>query len=111
MRRLLSLLAVFCLFAALANGAVLHASELAEPDRASAASLWLHADCGAEHAPADAHKNYPHHHGACHGHELAASLRLTGVAFVHHRAIAPPAVPDNPVVTGPTATLLRPPIA
>lgn len=111
MRRLLSLIVAMCLFASLANGAILRAAELSEPAEVTEATLWLHADCGTEHAPPDEHNNYPHHHNACHGHELAAPGKLTAAPLAMAREPAPLPAHDAFIATGPPVAMLRPPIA
>lgn len=76
MRRFILLLSI-CLLAALGMAPVAHAAEpmtcieLVENDA-------LHASGDGDQVPADAEKEYPHHHGGCHGHHVAPPLALSG---------------------------------
>ena len=74
-RAILSLLAVLMLLASLGASTVAHANEpLGCTDMLASSASAEHADCGMVQVPADADKGYPHHHGVCHGHEVAAAL-------------------------------------
>lgn len=71
-RFLLGLVAALMLLTSIGVGGVAHASEPIGCTDAAVGSVMAHADCGMTEAPADADKGYPHHHGACHGHHVAA---------------------------------------
>lgn len=71
-RFLLGLVAALMLLTSIGVGGVAHASESIGCMDAAVGSATAHADCGMTEAPADAEKGYPHHHGACHGHHVAA---------------------------------------
>lgn len=111
MRRLLSLIAALFLFAGLANGAIGYAMELNGHGEVATACQSEHFGGDADEVPADADKNYPHHHNMCHGHELGAPFRLLDGPPARHRRSAPNPSPDHVLVSGPTSRALRPPIA
>ena len=73
-RVLLSLLTMLMLLASLGVSTVAHAGEpFGCTDMVASASTQDHVDCGMVDVPADADKGYPHHHGVCHGHQIAAA--------------------------------------
>lgn len=91
--------------------AVAHAAERPE-DQVSVTELaTYHSPGDADEVPADADRNYPHHHGACHGHDIAAPLSAPATTAVtcEERALRPTA--GAPLPTRVADTLLRPPIA
>ena len=74
-RAILSLLAVLMLLTSLGASTVAHAGEpFGCTDMMASTASPRHVDCGMIQVPADADKGYPHHHGVCHGHEVAAAL-------------------------------------
>lgn len=111
MRRLLRLIAMLCLLTGLVGGTLLHAAERIGTDEATGATEWQHSDGCLDQVPPDADKKYPHHHGVCHGHDLAAPMiaDCAPAAYQPAAAVRPAAVsvPTN----GPPDSLLRPPIA
>lgn len=111
MRGLLSLISALCLFASLATGAVVHAAELVAAGEVTAATQWLHADGDHDQVPADADKDYPHHHNVCHGHDLAAPVKTCGGPGALDRAGRPAVAADALPAAGPPDSPLRPPIA
>ena len=111
MRGLLALIPLLCLLASLLGGTVLHAAELASAGEVTAATAWLHAEGDHDQVPADADKDYPHHHTICHGHDLAAPMRNCTAPRVPLAMAAPRPVADSLPLAPPPASLLRPPIA
>lgn len=74
-RAILSLLMVLMLLTSLGVSTIAHAGEpLGCTDMMVSTAAPEHADCGMVQVPADADKGYPHHHGVCHGHEVAATF-------------------------------------
>jgi hypothetical protein len=71
LRRLLSLLSIFLLGSGLLFGSLAHAAEVAGSPEPTAATAWLHPDGDADQVAADSDKAAPHHHNACHGHDIA----------------------------------------
>ncbi len=63
----------------LANGAAVHALELSSAGEVTEATQWMHSAGDHDEVPADADKNYPHHHNQCQGHDLAAPLKTRAV--------------------------------
>ncbi len=110
-RGLITLLLAVCLFAGLVNGSALHAAELASFGEVTAATQWLHADGDHDEVPADADKNYPHHHNSCHGHELGALMKLGLACHLESRAPMPKPAAHPALAAGPPFRTLRPPIA
>ncbi|MBO9712186.1 hypothetical protein [Sphingomonas sp.] len=72
MRRLTALFLALALCLSLFAASASHAVEqLGCVDAASAVEAG-HFDGDKDEVPADADKGYPHHHGVCHGHHVAA---------------------------------------
>lgn len=111
MHGLFRLIAIFCLFAALANGAVAHADELAGHREVTGVAQAQHFEGDADQVPADSDKDYPHHHGVCHGHELAAPLKALAAPFLLGGGAAPVPAPNLALISSPPARALRPPIS
>lgn len=111
MHGLFRLIAVLFLFAGLANGAVAHAVELAGHREVAATSQAQHFEGDADQVPADSDKDYPHHHGVCHGHELAAPLKALAGPLPLGRGVAPIPGPNFALISSPPDRALRPPIA
>ena len=111
MRSLLNLVAALCLIASLMAGSLAHASEAAGTTEVSVATAWLHVDGDHDQVPADADKNYPHHHNVCHGHDLAAAAKAPAAPLACSAALAPQPLPDAEARTAAPGTPLRPPIA
>lgn len=113
MHRLVALFACVAVLFSLAGGSVAHAMEppACVESTVEAALDVDHAEGDADQVPADAEKGYPHHHGGCHGHHVAAALddgialQLTG-----RSSIAPAHATARYVATGGDPAL-RPPQA
>lgn len=112
MRGLLRLIMSLCLIAGLATGAAVHASGLAACCEVSPSAQWLHAESGHDPEPVDSGQaGHSHRHSACHGHDMAAPMKL-GPAPCAFDAIAQPRpVADAFLPAGPPSLPLRPPIA
>lgn len=112
MRGLLRLILSLCLIAGLATGAAVHASGLAACCEVAPATEWLHAESGHDQEPVESGQaGHSHRHGACHGHDTAAPMKL-GSAPVAFAAIdRPRPVADAFLPAGPPSLPLRPPIA
>ncbi len=110
MQRILSFLIGLALLASLGLGAVGHANEpICSPGVEAPVSAG-HVDGDADQVPADAGKGYPHHHGGCHGHQVAVPLDradqgLRPLATVEHVSGT-----TTTVATAPADPALRPPI-
>lgn len=76
MHRLLALFACVAVLFSLAGGSVAHAMEPIEcvSVLGDAGIAVGHTEGDADQVPADGEKGYPHHHGGCHGHHIAAPL-------------------------------------
>ena len=111
MRALLTLFIGLLMLGSLANGAAVHAIELSSAGEVTEATLWMHSAGDHDEVPADADKNYPHHHNQCQGHDVAAPLKACAMPVRVRASSAQGAVATVTLVTGPPATLLRPPIA
>ena len=71
---LLSLLTALMLLTSIGVSTVAHAAEpFGCTDMVASPATPNHVDCGMVQVPADADKGYPHHHGVCHGHQIAAT--------------------------------------
>lgn len=111
MRALFRLMLALSLLAGLMTGAVVHAAELSANGEVTASSAWLHAESDHDQVPADSDKNYPHHHNICHGHDLAAPMKLSGAPAAYESAETPRPVAAAMLASGPPSLPLRPPIA
>lgn len=76
MYRLFAIFACLAIIFSLAGGAVAHAMEpIGCADTSlTAGATAAHVDGDADQVPADAEKNYPHHHGGCHGHHVGVPI-------------------------------------
>ncbi len=74
MHRLTILFACLAVFLTLGVGSVSHAMESVVCIDANSAAEIGHADGDGDQVPADSDKVYPHHHGSCHGHHVAAPM-------------------------------------
>ena len=73
-RALLSLLTALMLLTSVGVSTMAHAAEpFGCTDMVASAATPDHVDCGMVQVPADADKGYPHHHGVCHDHQIAAT--------------------------------------
>jgi hypothetical protein len=91
MRSLLAFIA--CLILVVSGlSSVAHATEM--PGDAAVSALELatsHSPGDADEVPADSDRGYPHHHSICHGHDLAAPLKMPAAPqrFRDHAATHP----------------------
>ena len=111
MHALLKLAAALYLIASLMAGSVAHAVETGSGGEMTSASAWLHAENDHDHVPADADRDYPHHHTVCHGHDLGAPLHDCAPPALTGRLPSPRPAPSAELAAGPPEHLLRPPIA
>jgi hypothetical protein len=111
MGRLFSLFACIALLVSLGTGSLTHALEPIGCIDASQSLSDDHSAGDADQVPADAEKAYPHHHGGCHGHHLAAPLDSAGMAIVSPARSAPFGWQTALAADAPTHSALRPPIA
>ncbi len=111
MRALLKLFLGLLLAAGLMTGSVAHALETAGGHEVTSATQWLHSAGDHDEVPADNHKDYPHHHNQCHGHDLAAHLKIVGPAMPERLDFSTKPALAAALATERPARLLRPPIA
>lgn len=111
MRALLTLILGVLLIGSLANGATVHALELSSAGEVTDTTLWLHSDGDHDEVPADADRNYPHHHNQCQGHDVAAPLKACAAPVRIRVSSTRAPVAAAALDAGPPARLLRPPIA
>jgi len=71
MRRLTLLLACLAVFLSLGTGSVAHAMEPVACLETGTAIETGHVNGDGDQVPFDGDKDYPHHHGGCHGHHVA----------------------------------------
>ena len=84
-RGLFSFFAGMLLLVALGLGSVAHAAEpIGCIDTAASGAAIGHVDGDADQMPADGDQGYPHHHGGCHGHHIAAPV--TKASAIRHFA-------------------------
>ncbi len=107
MRRFLGLIAFACLLIGSVSGTLVHATEIASIEGPAS----MHADGDGDQVPADGHAPTPHHHGACHGHELAALIKLSAPRIALLVSTLPVSWRDAAFVAIPPRQTLRPPIA
>ncbi|RYY28411.1 MAG: hypothetical protein EOP62_04245 [Sphingomonadales bacterium] len=116
MHRLIALFACVAVLVSLAGGSVAHAMEppvaaCVEASTTPAALDADHSEGDSDQVPADAEKGYPHHHGACHGHHVAAPFGdAIAFDFQVRDCIAPAHAAARYVATGGDPAL-RPPQA
>jgi hypothetical protein len=72
--RMLRFLMSLALLASMGLGVAAHANEQMCIPGVEATAVAGHLDGDADQVPADSEKGYPHHHGGCHGHHVAAPL-------------------------------------
>ena len=111
MRALLTLILSVLMMAGLANGSAVHAIELASIGEVTEATEWMHSAGDHDEVPADADKNYPHHHNQCQGHDLAAPLKACAAPKPVRASARLASIDASVLVAGPPTRLLRPPIA
>ena len=115
-RRLLNILAYLTI--ALSFGTTATAHVLERPDVAVSSHETRVDEVAAGHAlgdadqvPADSDQGSPHHHGGCHGHHVAAPIKISNAAPTYDIRLAPifASHPMRPLSTADPA--LRPPQA
>ena len=111
MIRLLSLFACCALMLSFVSASVAHAMEPVGCIDASQSAAAGHSEGDADQVPADGEKAYPHHHGGCHGHHVAAALQdsVSSTVFIGQRIPFGWASPVREAA--PMHAELRPPIA
>lgn len=86
MRKLLPFLACLMLVLTGWNG-VAHATESVTCEELTQAEAATHIAGDGDEVPADADKGYPHHHAACHDHQVAAPVESRdGICVADRRA-------------------------
>ena len=111
MRRFSALFACLMLVLSLGLGSVAHATEGVRCAGTTATSSFEHSEGDVDQVPADAEKDYPHHHGGCHGHHAGVPIAADPVSLVGSAGMivfAGGNAPKAPVSSDPA---LRPPQA
>jgi hypothetical protein len=111
MRRLLAFLFGLFLVTSLVAGSAVRAVEIGAGGEITPATEWLHSPGDHDHVPADNHRNSPHHHGHCAGHDLATPLKACRIASPMHKPNRLRPADMHLMAAAPPATMLRPPIA
>lgn len=111
MHRWPSFFLCFMLMLSLGLGAAAHATENLSCIDATSATAFEHSDGDADQVAADADKAYPHHHGGCHGHHVAAATAANTDVPEHKAAALALAWSNAPMTSAPSGTTLRPPRA
>jgi hypothetical protein len=94
MKRWITLFACLAVFLSFGMGSIAHAMEPIVCLDANTAVETGHTNGDGDEVPADGDKGYPHHHGNCHGHHVAASTAKA-----------------DPVGQGSTRSIIRPKLA
>ena len=110
MARLLGILIAVSLLISLGIGAAAHAGEQICLPGMEAAGAVGHTDGDADQSR-DAETGYPHHHGGCHGHHVAAPVDGASTGEPGAQLVALTAGTSRLVALAPTGAALRPPIA
>lgn len=111
MRRWSAFFLCFMLMLSLGLGSAAHAIEDVACIDAASASAFEHSDGDADQVAGDADKAYPHHHGGCHGHHIAAALTANAVMPRHAANALVSAWSNAAMASAPSSTALRPPRA
>lgn len=111
MGRLLRLFACIALTLSVGMGSLAHAVEPIGCIDVAQSLSGDHSTDDADQVPADAEKAYPHHHGGCHGHHVAATLNGVGVAIVIPSRFVSIGWQATLLAQAPAPSTLRPPIA
>ncbi len=109
--RMLRFLIGLALLASLGLGVAAHANEQMCIPGVEAAAVAGHVDGDADQVPADSEKGYPHHHGGCHGHHVAAPLDRVAHAAPRASAGEHMAGDSAELAMVQADSTLRPPIA
>jgi len=99
------------LLASMGLGATAHANEQMCIPGVEASAVAGHVDGDADQVPADSEKGYPHHHGGCHGHHVAAPLDRVAHAVPPTSTREHMAGESAELAMIQTDSTLRPPIA
>lgn len=110
MSRLFGMLIGVVLLLSMGMGAAAHASEQVCLPGTEAAATFGHVDGDADQTR-DTDSGYPHHHGGCHGHHIAAPVDAGSTTRPSPLASDLVATGSTLVATAPPGTTLRPPIA
>jgi len=110
MSRLLGILIGVALLISMGIGAAAHASEQICLSDVEATAAVGHADGDADQSR-DSDKGYPHHHGSCHGHHVAAPVDADGTTVPTRLSSDLPEAGSTLVALAPPGAMLRPPIA
>jgi hypothetical protein len=110
MSRLFGILIGVALLISMGIGAAAHASEQLCLPGAEATSTLGHSDGDADQTR-DSDSGYPHHHGGCHGHHVAAPVDAGSTAAPAILSSKLAAVGSTPIASAPPGQTLRPPIA
>lgn len=109
MHRVFVLFACLAMFLTLGVGSVTHAMEPIACADVGSDTQAVHSDGDRDQVPADSDTGYPHHHGGCHGHHIAAPAAKADVVSDRHVAslTRPALISGLPMVA--TEAALRPP--
>jgi len=110
MSRLLGILIGFALLISMGVGAAAHASEQICLPGVEATAAVGHADGDGDQSR-DSEQGYPHHHGSCHGHHVAAPVGADTTPAPTRLTSDPLAAGSTLVAPAPPGATLRPPIA
>lgn len=113
MHRLLALFACVAVLFSLAGGSVAHAIEpIACVSVSDGTAISVdHAEGDVDQVPTDGDKGYPHHHGGCHGHHVAAPLADAMPLDIRLHALIPSMGRGDRHATSGGDPALRPPQA
>ncbi|WP_225011143.1 hypothetical protein [Novosphingobium percolationis] len=111
MHRLTILFACLAVFLTLGVGSITHAMEPIVCIDANSAAEIGHTDGDGDQVPADSDKGYPHHHGSCHGHHVAAPLAKADTVGQDKNASIMLPTQETALTAAPADPALRPPQA
>ena len=99
------------LIASMGLGVAAHANERVCIAGVETSAVGGHVDGDADQVPADSEKGYPHHHGGCHGHHVAAPVDRVAHAAPPKSAGEHMAGDSVELAMVQAGSALRPPIA
>jgi hypothetical protein len=111
MHRLSAFLLGLILILSLGVGSVAHATEEIRCVEASTGMSLDHHDGDADQVPGDADKDYPHHHGGCHGHHVGVPIATDPAGTMIGLGMTPLGWRHGPMAPAPSYAALRPPQA
>jgi hypothetical protein len=111
MKRWITLFACLAVFLSFGMGSIAHEMEPVACLDANSAAEAGHNNGDGDEVPADGDKGYPHHHGNCHGHHVAAPMaeadplgqNLAGSMIRPKLATALATAADDPALRPPQA--------